>query len=249
MMSKYVVAAALLICAPAQKPPQPTLHKPGQFHGRLVLLPLPDGINMKLLEEFGYTDWEGDTLTAPVGFVTDGASIPRALWTIVGGPWDGKYRGAAVVHDVGCDTRQLTWQATDELFYDAMIDLGVSQPQAITMYLGVYLGGPRWQLIAQSQSSTPQQVVDKQAQASKTLRPDESIAVDLGTPRYTGEQPEAAIEYTPKFYAVTATKEINSDFLKEFMAQAEQREKAGNPITPEEAEQKAIAATASQPIK
>jgi hypothetical protein len=36
-----------------------------------------------------------------VGMPTDGASIPRPLWAIVGAPLDGEYTFAAVLHDAG----------------------------------------------------------------------------------------------------------------------------------------------------
>jgi hypothetical protein len=123
-------------------------HPKGVFGGQLVLLALDDGRNMKLQQEFSYTDWENQTLSAPVGFVSDGATIPRAAWSIVGGPWDGKYRAAAVVHDVGCDTHKYTWQDTARLFYEAMIDSDVPQPQALTMYYAVYVGGPHWKEVS-----------------------------------------------------------------------------------------------------
>ena len=38
-------------------------------------------------------------ITVPKGFKTDGASIPRWLWSILGVGRDGLHRAAAVVHD------------------------------------------------------------------------------------------------------------------------------------------------------
>lgn len=83
-------------------------------------------------------------MTAPPGFVTDGASIPRALWTVVGSPFTGQYVGAAVIHDVGCDTHKYSWQITHRMFYSAMRALGVSDDYAKLLYWGVRLGGPKW---------------------------------------------------------------------------------------------------------
>lgn len=42
----------------------------------------------------------------PLGFLTDGASIPRFLWNIIP-PW-GIYGQAAVVHDRLCETLEIT---------------------------------------------------------------------------------------------------------------------------------------------
>jgi len=36
---------------------------------------------------------------APQGMITDGASIPRYFWRVIGSPFTGKYRRAAVFHD------------------------------------------------------------------------------------------------------------------------------------------------------
>lgn len=44
----------------------------------------------------------GTVIRVPKGFVTDLASIPRALWSVF--PPDGDYAKAAVVHGVGCQT-------------------------------------------------------------------------------------------------------------------------------------------------
>src|SRR4029077_19182020 len=58
--------------------------------------------NMEILREFLFTDPSSTKWIAPAGSVVDGASIPRALWTIVGSPYTGDYRRASVVHDVAC---------------------------------------------------------------------------------------------------------------------------------------------------
>src|SRR5712692_9140850 len=33
------------------------------------------------------------------------ASIPRAFWSVIGGPLEGQYRNASVFHDVACDQK------------------------------------------------------------------------------------------------------------------------------------------------
>lgn len=116
----------------------------GSFTGSLNLHPVGDGVHMTVLNTYSYTDADGHTLTADPGFTTDGASIPRALWTIVGSPFTGLYLGAAVIHDVGCDTHKYSWQITHRMFYTAMRSLGVSEEYAQLLYWGVRVGGPRW---------------------------------------------------------------------------------------------------------
>ena len=55
-----------------------------------------------LHEEWGYL-WTKDDITRviiiPRGFVSDGASAPRILWTCTGITPDGLIRGAALAHD------------------------------------------------------------------------------------------------------------------------------------------------------
>src|SRR5690242_16049686 len=78
--------------------------------------------DMRLLERFTFTDPSGTLWDAPVDSVIDGASIPRALWTLVGSPYTGDYRRASIVHDVACDRAGTDMQkrrAADRMFYHA----------------------------------------------------------------------------------------------------------------------------------
>lgn len=72
------------------------------FTSPLETLSLPDGKNKKILRTFRYFVIDkhlGPYITVPNGFISDGASIPKFLWSIVGSPWSGKYTQAAVLHD------------------------------------------------------------------------------------------------------------------------------------------------------
>ncbi|HLO65317.1 MAG TPA: DUF1353 domain-containing protein [Azonexus sp.] len=99
---------------------------------------------MSLLEDFAYVDPKGKTWLAPKGSLTDGASIPRVLWTIVGGPFEGQYREAAVIHDVFCKTKSEQHQDVHRIFYYATRATGVSEFYAKVLYGGVVAGGPKW---------------------------------------------------------------------------------------------------------
>jgi len=116
----------------------------GRFSGPLHLEFLPDGRRMKLLMPFGYVDPQGMDWPVPQDAVTDGASIPRLLWTVIGGPFEGSYRNAAVIHDYYCDVRSRGWESVHRMFYTAMLACGVSNASAKILYFGVRLGGPRW---------------------------------------------------------------------------------------------------------
>jgi hypothetical protein len=99
---------------------------------------------MRLLAPFSYVDPNGIEWKAPAGWVIDGASIPIFAWSIIGGPYNGKYRNASVIHDVACDQKIQPWETVHEAFYWAMMASGVEPWRAKVMYAAVYHFGPRW---------------------------------------------------------------------------------------------------------
>jgi len=117
----------------------------GRFKGDVIALWLPDGRNMQLTQRFAYVDPRGKEWVAPKGSVVNGASIPGALWSTVGGPYEGQYRHASVVHDVACEEMTSKWEDVHNMFYEACRCGGVSDVKAKTMYFAVYNFGPRWQ--------------------------------------------------------------------------------------------------------
>jgi Protein of unknown function (DUF1353) len=125
-------------------PSQAIAKMQGHFSGEPILQPTGDGRNMRLVEDFSYTDANGATWTAQKGTVTDGASIPTALWPIIGSPFTGKYLNAAIIHDHFCANQRRPWQQVHRLFHEGMLAGGVGQTMAKMMYAGVYAFGPRW---------------------------------------------------------------------------------------------------------
>lgn len=112
------------------------------FTDPLIVSPLPDGRNWVLVEEFDYdvgAEGSGDTVHVPAGFVTDFASVPQFLWSIL--PYWGKYGKAAVVHDYLYSTHQKTKQETDRVFLEAMLVEGTPKSKAEIMYWAVRLFG------------------------------------------------------------------------------------------------------------
>lgn len=116
----------------------------GKFEGELMLVPMPNGRDMKLVKPFRFIDSSGGVWDAPADTISDGASIPQIAWSLVGGPWSGKYREAAIIHDVACDQKTKPWEAVHLVFYHAMLASGVEPVQARIMYGAVYHFGPRW---------------------------------------------------------------------------------------------------------
>lgn len=118
----------------------------GRFEGQFRATFLPDGLTVRLEETLRYVEPHGVVWEAPAGLISDGASIPRLLWSVVGGPFSGKYRTAAIVHDRYCETMDRPWQQVHRAFYTASRAAGVSEAQALLMYYAVYRFGPRWEI-------------------------------------------------------------------------------------------------------
>ncbi len=116
----------------------------GHYNGDPITRWDPDGRTMTLLNQLRYTDPKGHVWIAPTGSVVDGASIPRSLWSFMGGPFEGKYRNASVLHDVAYDRHDRPWQDCDRMFYNAMRCSGVGPVEAKTMYFALYRFGRHW---------------------------------------------------------------------------------------------------------
>ena len=116
----------------------------GYYSGDPILKWNSDGRNMTVMSEFSYTDPYGLVWDAPAGSVTDGASIPRYLWSLIGGPFEGKYRNASILHDVAYEKHDRPWKDCDRMFYYAMRCSGVNAGQAKTMYYALYKFGHHW---------------------------------------------------------------------------------------------------------
>ena len=142
------IALILTSCSSGQKRLWTTgaaqSHKWGFYSGFPETRWDPDGRSMTLLNELRYTDPKGNVWIAPAGSKVDGASIPKSLWSIMGGPFEGRYRNASVLHDVSYDQHNRPWQECDLMFYNAMRCSGVGAVEAGTMYYSLYKFGRHW---------------------------------------------------------------------------------------------------------
>lgn len=145
---------------------------------------LADGQRMTLLEDLVYEDSHGYAWKAKTGLVIDGASIPRAFWTLVGSPFNGQYRLASIVHDYYCDNRHATWEATHRMFYQACRCAGESRIHAKVLFYAVWNFGPKW---------SP----DGSRRAARVMEP--SIAMAMQAERFIRENDPSteAIETLP----------------------------------------------------
>ena len=109
------------------------------FPKPLKLKAVGNGI-FEFTAEFVY-DNEPVRVCVPVGFKTDGASIPKVVWSLVGSPWTGKYTKAAMVHDYLYRIRIYSRKRSDLIFYQAMKILGVPLWKRWAMHKAVRMFG------------------------------------------------------------------------------------------------------------
>lgn len=97
-------------------------------------------------QEFEFTDPNGLKWSTPGGASVNGASIPPMFWSLIGGPFTGKYLKASVIHDYYVVTRTRTAHDTHRNFYYGMRANGVESWKAKTMYWAVRTFGADWVL-------------------------------------------------------------------------------------------------------
>jgi Protein of unknown function (DUF1353). len=79
------------------------------------------------------------SITVPKGFVTDYASVPRALWSVF--PKQGVYSEAAIVHDYLYWVQMCSKEQADNIFLIAMKEHDTGFVTRWSMYEGVSKGG------------------------------------------------------------------------------------------------------------
>ena len=106
---------------------------------------------LQLTRDVVYVDNGGKRWVAPKGMQSDGTSMPRILWPILGHPFTGKRLKPALIHDSAYQCAPI-WDATiwkaiisedrrnaDDVFLNGMFDEGDIGAPAV--HRGVRLGG------------------------------------------------------------------------------------------------------------
>lgn len=92
-------------------------------------------------------DWTatigGVRVTVPMGFTTDGASVPRFLWRIEGHPFEAPRIYAAIRHDwhYSRGDPSVDRKAADRIYRNDLIALGVNPIKAYREYFAIRLCG------------------------------------------------------------------------------------------------------------
>ena len=103
------------------------------------------GLKKLVLRPFAWRDPVVGLIEVPAGFIFDGASIPRAAWTLLGvTPFDGRIIHAAVIHDWLYSTRQRSRKTSDKIFKRIMKKEKLIGPtKRFLIYHSVRAGGGR----------------------------------------------------------------------------------------------------------
>lgn len=102
---------------------------------------VPGSEDMRVLEETFtfYSDVLSVGIRVHKGYQSDLASVPRLFWRLI--PPDGKHSPAAWVHDVLYEAEVVPRKAADDVFREALKELGVGALKRNIMYWAVRLGG------------------------------------------------------------------------------------------------------------
>lgn len=169
----------------------------GSFTGLPARIELDEnGRSAHLLRAIGYTTEAGVDWQVPENAWLDGASIPQAFWSVIGGPFEDKYREPSIVHDHYCITHVRAWRDTHRMFYEAMLCRGVSGFKARFMFYAVYRFGPRWDVAGSLVEAASPGPLDTASDASvPTLRRDVDL---LRTNTLTVDEIEGLAEASAK---------------------------------------------------
>lgn len=79
---------------------------------------------------------------APAGTISNGASIPKAFWSIVGSPFD-EYLNESVIHDFlySPANKEFTRSESDFIFKELMWNTGVAKWKIFAFYTALRLAG------------------------------------------------------------------------------------------------------------
>lgn len=88
------------------------------MYSKVIVQPLK-GDKYLLLEELNYRD-----VVVPMGYITNGADIPRIFWSIYP-PNRSDFLPGVIIHDYLCDKGE--YKKADDYFESCLLELGVKE--------------------------------------------------------------------------------------------------------------------------
>ena len=104
----------------------------------IVPMPFSRKYRLERVLEVSYT-FKNETMNikVPEGYLTDGATIPKVFWSVIGSPYLPEYITAAIVHDWCCDEKYDVEEMSD-LFFELLKLSNVPNLTAKLMRKAVY---------------------------------------------------------------------------------------------------------------
>jgi hypothetical protein len=99
----------------------------GGWSGQFLTEPLPGSDTARLATQPRYTAKDGFIYELLPGFVSDGSSVPRLLWTLVGHPRDPDWEREGYLHDALCRSGWFPIKFCDRLMVEALTVSGCPQ--------------------------------------------------------------------------------------------------------------------------
>lgn len=99
-----------------------------------------DGKVIKLLESIPIKV-KGKNYIVPAGYLSNGLSCPRCLWSLLSPAIDNRTLKSACGHDWLYENHVCTRKEADDWFYDDLIANGFPKIKAYLVWLGVRIGG------------------------------------------------------------------------------------------------------------
>lgn len=127
------------------EPPKTSLKPAPGFTGDRSLRIDTDKYEAITNGEFTFTDSKGISWPVPKGYVTNGASVPRAYWSLFGSPLTSDYTVPVILHDYHAALRQRSPDEVNRMFYEALRAAGVGEQKSKVLFYAVSQFGPHWE--------------------------------------------------------------------------------------------------------
>ena len=126
--------------------------EPGGFEGKIVVERIDEGFvpSMRVVEDFGFRQAMGKFWQVRRGEVLEGKGMPPLLCDLVGSPYEGSFRNAAMVYESATQRRTEKWDEAQRMFFEAAVAEGVALRDAKVMYLLLAIQGSRWEVLGSS---------------------------------------------------------------------------------------------------
>ena len=106
-----------------------------EFSDRAQVRYVASGV-VELLRDLGYYGSSG-TFVVKKGFLSDGASIPRPFWGLVGHPLSSDYLESAILHDALARSGMYGPREADDIMHEAMVAQETPEETINSIMLGL----------------------------------------------------------------------------------------------------------------